>query len=403
MQYAPASGTPAVSDVIVVGRGANGCAAALGLAQAGLRVTLVGPEPPPEPSDWDPRIYALSPASRALLERLRVWPALDTTRMAGIQRMRVFPDSRPDAPELGFSAHEAGVPALAWVLEGRQLTRALHQAVGFSGLTLRAAQVLQARTSPQAAEVELDDGTCLRARLLVAADGAGSPVRAMLGIPVSERAYPQRAVVANFACARGHADQAWQWFGDHGVLALLPLPGDRCSIVWSAPEPLADELLSLSSEGFALRVAEAAQGVVGALCPLGPAQAFPLRLIRAERMVVPRALLLGDAAHAVHPLAGQGLNLGFGDVTELLSVIAGREPFRDLGDHLLLRRYERARREPVLAMAFATDGLQRLFDAGSAASLPAALQPLRALRETGWRLVAGTPWLRRRLIRHAVS
>ena len=171
----------------------------------------------------------------------------------------------------------------------------------------------------------------------------------------------------------------------------------------AAPEPLADELLSLSSEGFALRVAEAAQGVVGALCSLGPAQAFPLRLIRAERMVVPRALLLGDAAHAVHPLAGQGLNLGFGDVTELLSVIAGREPFRDLGDHLLLRRYERARREPVLAMAFATDGLQRLFDAGSAASLPAALQPLRALRETGWRLVAGTPWLRRRLIRHAVS
>ncbi|MEI8305343.1 MAG: FAD-dependent monooxygenase [Burkholderiales bacterium] len=403
MPNTPASGTPAVSDVIVVGRGANGCAAALGLAQSGLRVTLVGPEPAPEPAEWDPRIYALSPASRALLEQLRVWSALDASRMAEIQRMRVFPDNRPGAPELGFSAHEAGVPALAWVLEGRQLTRVLHQAVGFSGLSLRTGQVLQASAGPQAIEVELHDGTRLRARLLVAADGAASPVRGMLGIPVTERAYPQRAVVANVACERPHGDQAWQWFGDHGVLALLPLPGDRASLVWSAPEPLADELLALSADEFALRVSEAAQGVLGHLQLLDAPRAFPLRLVRASRMVAPRALLLGDAAHAVHPLAGQGLNLGFGDVAELLSVIGGRERFRDLGDHLLLRRYERARSEPVLAMAWATDGLQRLFDASPDATLPAALQPLRALRETGWRMVAGAPWLRRRLIRHAVS
>jgi 2-polyprenyl-6-methoxyphenol hydroxylase-like FAD-dependent oxidoreductase len=181
------------------------------------------------------------------------------------------------------------------------------------------------------------------------------------------------------------------------------LPGQRCSIVWSAPPALADALMALPPDEFARQVAATAGGALGALAPLGPARCFPLRMVRAESLIAPRAVLLGDAAHAMHPLAGQGLNVGFGDVAELLAVVAGREPFRDLGDRLLLRRYERARREPVLAMTFATDALQRLFDPEPQAALPAALRPLRALRETGWRMVAGTPWLRRRFVRHAVS
>lgn len=399
----PAPGAILSCDVVVVGRGANGCAAALGLAQAGLRTVLVGPNPVVETDAWDPRVYALSPASRALLERLRVWPAMDAERIQAIEAMRVFPDARPDAPELHFAAAEAGAPALAWILEARNLGQALERALGFSAVRVHAAQVTEASSLPDRIELGFDDGVRLRARLLVAADGASSPLRSLLGIPVLERVYPQHAVVGNFACSVPHDGRAWQWFGEHGVLALLPLPGQRCSIVWSAPPALADALMALPPDEFARQVAATAGGALGALAPLGPARCFPLRMVRAESLIAPRAVLLGDAAHAMHPLAGQGLNVGFGDVAELLAVVAGREPFRDLGDRLLLRRYERARREPVLAMTFATDALQRLFDPEPQAALPAALRPLRALRETGWRMVAGTPWLRRRFVRHAVS
>lgn len=399
----PATGLPLSCDVAVVGRGANGCAAALGLAQAGLRVVLVGPDAAVETDPWDPRIYALSPASRALLERLRVWPALDAARIQPVEVMRVFPDARADAPELRFAAAEAGAPELASILEARNLGQALERALGFSAVRVHAAQVVEAASLPDRVELGLDDGVRVRARLLVAADGAGSPLRGLLGIPAAERAYPQHAVVGNFECALPHEGCAWQWFGDHGVLALLPLPGQRCSIVWSAAPELADALMAMPPEAYALQVAATAGGALGALVSLGPPRRFPLRLVRAESLIAPRAVLLGDAAHAMHPLAGQALNVGFGDVAELLAVAAGREPFRDLGDRLLLRRYERARREPVLAMTWATDTLQRLFDSEPEAALPAALRPVRALRETGWRVVAATPWLRRRLVRHAVS
>jgi len=160
---------------------------------------------------------------------------------------------------------------------------------------------------------------------------------------------------------------------------------------------------SFDAADLAQRVAETAQGVLGALAPLTPARRFPLRLIEVDRLCQQRVVLVGDAAHVVHPLAGQGMNLGFGDVKALLDVLAAREPFRDLGETLLLRRYERARREAVAAMRVTTDGLQRLFDPESEPALPGVLRPLVGLRETGWRLVASSPWLKRRLIAHAAS
>lgn len=400
---APAPG-PVRGDVVVVGRGANGAAAALGLAQAGLRTVLVGPAPGPEAdTPWDARIFALSPASRGLLERLRVWPALDGSRVQAVGAMRVFPDRRADAPELRFVAQEAGAQALAYIVEARNLGTALERGLGFAGVRVVDARVEEAAVLPDRVELGLHDGSRVHARLLVAADGAASPLRGLLGIPATEYAYPQHAVVANFACALPHGGCAWQWFGEHGILALLPLPGDRCSMVWSAAPALADDLMALPVEALAQRVTEAAGGVLGALAPLGAPARFPLRLVRTGSLIAPRTVLLGDAAHAMHPLAGQGLNLGFGDVAELLAVLAGRESFRDLGDTLLLRRYERARREPVLAMTWATDILQRLFDPSPDATLPPVLRPLRVLREAGWRAVAGSPSLRRRLVRHAMS
>ena len=399
-------GPVSVHDVIVAGRGAIGCAAALGLAQAGLRVALAGPpvaaEPTP-PDDWDARIYALSPASRALLERLRVWQALEADRVAAVRDMRIYPNAGPSAPELHFDAESAQTEALAFTLENRNLMQALERGLGFAGVQVVGQRVVAVDPFADRIEVVLDDGARLSARLLVAADGAQSPVRGLLGMTADAFEYPQRAVVANFETAHLPSDCAYQWFGDHGILALLPLPGQRCSIVWSAPPALADELMALDPPALAARVSQVSQYVLGELRAMEPARCHRLHRVVADRMAGPRAVLLGDAAHVVHPLAGQGMNLGLGDVGELLAVIAAREPFRDLGERLLLRRYERARREPVLAMKWTTDGLQRLFDPEQQPGLPPLLQPLRAVRELGWQAVAATGWLRRRLIRHAVS
>ncbi len=403
MHFTASSSAPAAHDVIVVGRGAIGCAAALGLAQSGLRVALVGPVVAPDAADWDSRIYALSPASRLLLDRLRVWQALDATRLAPVHDMRIYPSARSGAPELHFGAYEACVDSLACILENRNLMQALERGLGFTGVQVFAQKVVAAQTDEPLASVSLEDGVRLQARLLVAADGADSPVRGLLGMACTQRDYSQQAVVVNFATTRPHQDCAYQWFGNHGILALLPLPGDRCSIVWSAPSALAQSLMSLPAATLAQRVTEVSGHALGELHALGEARCFPLRLLQAESMVGPRTVLLGDAAHVLHPLAGQGMNLGFGDVAELLSVVRDREPYRDLGDRLLLRRYERARREPVLTMKLATDGLQRLFDPDAEPALPALLRPLQAAREIGWQAVAGAGWLRRRLIRHAVS
>jgi 2-polyprenylphenol 6-hydroxylase len=392
-------------DALVVGRGAVGSAAALGFAQAGLRCALVAPAASPpaaQPDEWDARVFALSPASRQLLQRLRAWDAFDTARVAPVYDMRVYPDARVGAPELHFGAYEACVEALNWIVEGSNLQSALDRALSFSGVAGVDGRVESIETSdPAAAVVTLGDGRALRARLVVAADGANSPLREMLGIDASVREYPQHAIVANFATSRPHRDCAYQWFGAHGILALLPLPGQRCSIVWSAPPPLADSLRSASARDLADRVEQVSLGVLGRLECITPAQSFPLRLIRVARATAPRVALVGDAAHAVHPLSGQGMNLGFGDVDALLCAVGARESFRDVGDPLLLRRYERARAEAVATMRLTTDGLQRLFDPDLEPALPVLVRPLVGLRELGWRLVDSSHWLKRRLIAHA--
>jgi len=405
--------TVSAFDALVIGRGAVGAAAALGFAQCGMRVGLVAPATPAQvhpapaargPDDWDARVFALSPASRTLLQRLRVWDALDASRIAPVYDMRVYPSTRPGAPELHFGAYEACVEALAWIVENDNLMSALDRALGFAGVVGVDGALASIDTTGHAgATVTLADGRSLQAKLVVGADGARSPLRGLLGIEALERDYPQRAVVANFATSKPHRDCAWQWFGDHGILALLPLPGERCSIVWSASLPQADALGELDGEALALRVGEVSGHALGELRPITPAQTFPLRLIEVRRSIAQRVALVGDAAHVVHPLAGQGMNLGFGDVQVLLDTVRGREPFRDPGDPMLLRRYERARSEAVATMRLATDGLQRLFDPESEPALPALLAPLVGAREIGWRLVESSSWLKRRLIAHAAS
>jgi ubiquinone biosynthesis UbiH/UbiF/VisC/COQ6 family hydroxylase len=202
-------------------------------------------------------------------------------------------------------------------------------------------------------------------------------------------------VVANFECALPHRGCAYQWFRGDGVLALLPLPGERVSMVWSARDAEAQTLLALDAPSLAQRVFEASEGVLGALQVITPAAAFPLRLQRVEQFVTARLALVGDAAHNVHPLAGQGVNLGFRDARELAAVLQARGAQGDCGDYALLRRYERARREDVLSMQLATDGLQKLF-ASNAVWLSRA-------RNLGMRMIDGLPAVKTLLVKHAAA
>jgi ubiquinone biosynthesis UbiH/UbiF/VisC/COQ6 family hydroxylase len=246
--------------------------------------------------------------------------------------------------------------------------------------------------------VRLEDGTAIETELVLGADGRESWVRGQCGIGIDYRSYHQSGVVANFACEKPHHGIACQWFTCHeGIVALLPLPGNRVSLVWSAPDTLAETLMAESQGELAIRLGEFAEEKLGALKPLQPenVKAVPLVIVRPHSVVAPRVALIGDAAHAVHPLAGHGMNLGFGDVVDLLKVLAEREERRSVGDERVLARYARARKEDVLLMQLATDGLERLFSAN--------LEPVRVIRNLGLNLLDKLPMVKRRLIAHAMG
>lgn len=410
------------TDVAVVGRGAVGVAAALALSRAGLSTVLVGAQPVPDAVDesdaWDLRVFALSPATRRLLESIDAWQAIDAQRVAPVYDMRVFPAFGSQDDELHFSAYESCIEALAWIVEQRNLMRALDEAQQAASLHVVDERFEgfdpAAHSASPAPErfirLLLDGGRRIEARLVVGADGAASRVREAAGIDSRVSDYPQRALVAHFDTSLSHRDVAWQWFGEHGVLALLPLPvtglaqvpAGRVSMVWAAPHELADELQAMTPEQLAARVQQATGSALGSMVSISRVAGFPLRLARASSMIAPRVALVGDAAHVVHPLAGQGMNLGFGDVEALMRTLREREATRDPGDRLLLRRYERVRAEPVAAMRRTTDGLQRLFDpVRPLASKPVA-PFVRSFVNLGWRAVARSGWIRKRLVAQAV-
>jgi len=384
-------------DVIVVGGGLVGLSLALALQRNGLRLALVDRAAAPSDIDeggWDSRVYAISPGSEAFLRELAAWPD-DEARIAPVYEMQIFGDRQPG--KLHFSAYDAHVAHLASIAEGRLLTRALWGALGghpqpvvFAGQACTGVEWQEG-----AGQLTLADGTVLRGRLLAAADGGDSWLRSQAGIAARVKPYGHTAVVANFACEHDHRGTAFQWFRADGVLALLPLPQRRVSMVWSAIQPLADKLLTMDAPALCEQVAQAACSSVGKLELITPPTGFPLRLIRVPQLVRPRLALLGDAAHNLHPLAGQGVNLGFQDAQALVQVLETRGGCGDVGELRLLRRYERARREDILAMTLATDGLQRLFSIQSG--------PFSVLRNLGMALVDRAGPLKTTLIHHALG
>jgi 2-polyprenylphenol 6-hydroxylase len=391
------------SDICVVGNGAIGKAAALGFAQAGVSVTLVSlPESvgvlAGQPASWDVRVYALNQVAHDLLSSMKVWDALDATRIAPVDAMIVNGDGER-AGKLAFDAYGARTGALAWIVEDRNLNAALDAALKFAPNTrLVTGRATDMNIDGEGAMLRLENGDIVTTSLIVGADGGQSWVRNQCDIGIDYRSYGQRAIVTNFECGKAHQGAAYQWFtSSEGIVALLPLPGQRVSLVWSAPETLAETLLHESPARLAERVAVLSEYQLGELHPLQPemVRAFPLSLLRTHALVAPRVALVGDAAHVVHPLAGHGMNLGFADVAALLKTVAAREPHRTCGDERVLARYARMRKEDILLMQLATDGLERLFAAD--------FEPLRAVRNIGLNLVNKFPVIKRKLISHAMG
>ena len=391
------------SNICVIGNGAVGKAAALGFAQAGLSVTLLCPSHPIVGSagnadDWDVRVYALNHVAHQFLSSVKVWQALDEARVAAVDAMMVKGDGE-QAGKLAFDAYGARAGALAWIVEDSNLNRALDAALRFApNLRTVTGRATRLHTDQQAATVQLENDDVIEASLVVGADGAQSWVRGQCDIGLDYRSYGQRAIVTNFECDKPHQGVAYQWFAaTDGIVALLPLPGQRVSLVWSAPEALAHSLVDGGAAHLAERASVLSEYRLGRLRPLQPAMVkdFPLTLLRPHAIVGPRVALVGDAAHVVHPLAGQGMNLGFADVAALMQTVAGRESYRDCGDERVLGRYARARKEDIFLMQLATDGLERLFSTD--------FEPLRVARNIGLNLVDKLPVIKRALISHAMG
>lgn len=332
-------GMAPVLDVCIRGAGIVGRTLALLLASERLRVGLAG-NPAPSADAGDIRAYALNAASRRLLEDLRAWP--DRAFATPVLAMEVHGD---DGGQVRFDAGELGSPALAWIVEAQALQDGLAQACRFQ---------------PQITALEGPQGAALTA----VCEGKHSTTRADFGASFQVTPYPQTAIATRLHCEKPHGGIARQWFSPGEILAFLPLGGEggnSVAVVWSVAQERAAALLALDAADFESALAAASHERLGRLVLAGERAAWPLQLALADRWCGPGWVLAGDAAHTVHPLAGQGLNLGLADARELARVLAQREYWRSPGDERLLRRYERARKADVLAMGLATDGLQQLF------------------------------------------
>jgi ubiquinone biosynthesis UbiH/UbiF/VisC/COQ6 family hydroxylase len=402
-------------DVAIVGGGMVGAAAALALARAGFATALVEAR---EPAPWqaqhevDLRVVGLAPSSIRLLDELDVWTSIRDARSCAYSRMHVW-DSASGAA-IDFDAASEMRDQLGSIVENSlvqwTLWQALDAAGGSSGASrarsmgttmgsvrrLCPAEVRGYEVREDRVQLELADGESLAARLLVAADGAGSPLRTMAGIDTREHDYAQRAVVAHVRTERAHQHTAWQRFLPGGPLALLPLADGRSSIVWSLPQDEAQRILSLDEPAFLAELGVASDFRLGRITATTARAAFPLRLRLAESYQSDRFVLLGDAAHTVHPLAGQGVNLGLRDVVELRdTLVAARAAGRDFAAAHVLRRYARRRRSADALDGYGFDALARIY-AWQAT-------PLVAARSLGIRLLDRLGPLKSRLAGHAAG
>ncbi|MEE4299793.1 MAG: UbiH/UbiF/VisC/COQ6 family ubiquinone biosynthesis hydroxylase [Pseudomonadales bacterium] len=391
--------------IAVVGGGLVGATLALALDRAGLSPVVVEPRPPvPGAESEDPRTVALSPASIALLTGLGVWGSGDAAvpGICAYDAMEVW-----DADGTGrvrFEASELGVPSLGTITPNGHLLARLWARLEDRGVEcVTDAGVVRFERDARGARLTLEDGRRIEAALVAAADGGRSRVRELAAISAQVNSMGQLAVATTAAVERPHEDTAWQRFLATGPLAFLPLPDDdvgrhRVSVVWSLDEAEAVAIRELDDASFAAALERAFEGRLGRVLGVAPRGSFPLLQVHAERYVAERLVLVGDAAHVVHPLAGQGVNLGLKDVAVLVEVLDGiaRGPAgARLGDAALLGRYERARRGDNALALGAMDGLKRLFGADDPG--------LRLLRNTGLAWVDRLAPVKRAFAEHALG
>lgn len=385
-------------DVIVVGGGMVGAAAALALARAGFATALAEAR---EPSPWrvedevDLRVVGLAPSSIALLDDLGVWTSIRDSRAGPYTHMHVW--DAENGAAIDFDAASEGRDLLGYIVENNLVQWRLWQALEAAGVQrLCPVEVTGFERGDDRIHLTLAQGEAVSARLLVAADGAASPLRQWAGIATSGRDYAQRGVVAHVGTERPHEYTAWQRFTQTGPLAFLPLADGRSSIVWSLPEAEAQRVLALDDAGFMAELGMASDFRLGRITRSTRRAAFPLKLQLAETYQAERMVLLGDAAHAVHPLAGQGVNLGLRDVAELrATLIDAREQGRDIAAPHMLRRYARRRRSADNLDAWSFDALARMYAWQS--------PPLVAARGVGVRLLNRLAPVKRLFSDHAAG
>ncbi len=390
-------------DAVIVGAGVTGSVMAALLAARRLsapgRVALIADAfaPAAAKADWDLRVFALSRASERLLKACGVWNTLPAQHVFAYERMCVW-DARGDAQAEGsvsFDCAEIGEPNLGFIVDGHDLQRQCLQAARSCGTVLIEGAVESIVAGDSGVSIRLRDGRDVRGELLIGADGINSKTRELLGIGTAGHGYHQDALVAHVRTSKPHRSTAWQRFIATGPVAFLPLPDGRSSIVWSVSLPEAARLRALDDAAFGAALTAASGAVLGD-CELSSCRlSFPLNLQYALDYVRPRAVLLGDAAHVVHPLAGQGLNLGLLDCAVLAEVLGEAGSAGYFGEHRLLRRYERRRRSENLLAAAALDGLERLFSSVDPVSA--------ALRGAGLHAVDRLPYVKHAFARTALG
>jgi 2-octaprenyl-6-methoxyphenol hydroxylase len=386
------------AELIIAGAGLNGLLLAVACAGAGLSVAVVDPHDPAVMRDagFDDRTSAIAYGSKLVLDGIGIWPAVAAEAEA-ILEIRVADDNSPLFLHYDHRELRNATP-LGYIVENRVLRSALlARAQALPPLRLLTGRALAAAEArPGGAVVTLDDGERLASRLVAAADGKDSPLRHGAGIATTGWRYRQTSIVTTVAHDRPHGGIAIEHFLPAGPFAILPMTGNRSSIVWTEHSDLAPALLALPEAEFAAELRARFGDFLGALTPAGPRWLYPLALMQAQRYVAPRLALVGEAAHVIHPIAGQGLNVGIRDVAALAELVVDqRRRGLDIGDDGLLQRYQRWRRTDALVLAAVTDGLNRLFSN--------TIAPVKLARDVGLSIVDRLPPLKRALMRHAMG
>ena len=386
-------------DVLIIGGGMVGAALACGLGDSQLSVAVIEAREPDlnwPPSEYDIRVSAITRASQRIFENIGAWEGMQKRRVSAYRDMHVWDATGPGV--IHFDAAELGEPDLGHIIENSVIQAALVERLKeFSNIDYLCPQSLAGfEWADDGVTVTTATGESMFAGLLVGADGGRSWVREQAGIGVKGWAYDQTAVVCTVETETPHQQTCWQRFMPTGPVAFLPLDDGSSSIVWSTSPEQAEALTAMSETDFCQQLGEALDGHLGQVTRVGKRGAFPLRLQHAEQYVRPRLALVGDAAHTIHPLAGQGVNLGLADAATLVQVIQDAVSAReDLGSYAVLRRYERWRKADNLTMLASMDGFKRLFSNDRL--------PLRWLRNLGLSITNALPPIKNNIIRYAMG